>query len=199
MLIAAAAAAGFIASLYWPRAQPAQPLTSGVPIVPSRGIAPFELIDMHGAPFTAASLRGHWSILYFGYTHCPDLCPATLSTLSALMKSLRASREATLPAVVFISVDARRDTPRSLADYVPFFDASFLGVTGRNQDEVLSAASRFGVAVVLGEQKNGGYTVDHSNVLLVISPQAKLTAVLTSPFNVRSLKSDWQRITAGAS
>src|ERR1700751_5680315 len=86
-------------------------LATGTFLTPSRNLPDFSLIDQRGRTFGSADLRGHWSLLFFGYTNCPDFCPTTLTTLAAMQKRLRAAGTAVLPQVVFVSVDAKRDTP----------------------------------------------------------------------------------------
>jgi protein SCO1/2 len=198
VLVCAMAAAGAAAALLW-RQHPAAPeLATGSQLVPSRALPDFSLIDGQGRKFGAANLRGHWSIMFFGYTNCPDFCPTTLSTLAALEKRLRAIKGAVIPQVLFVSVDAKRDTPAQLAKYVPYFDPSFIGLTAADQPSIEAVAAKFGVAVVITPLQDGTYTVDHSGTLLVLDPQGRLAAMLTGPFTVPALAADWQRITAGS-
>jgi protein SCO1/2 len=197
-LVCAMAAAGAAAALWW-RHQPATPqLATGSQLVPRRALPEFSLIDQQGRSFGAANLRGHWSIMFFGYTNCPDFCPTTLATLAALAKRLRAEPGAVLPQVVFVSVDAKRDTPAQLARYVPYFDPSFIGVTAADQPSIEAVARKLGVLVVITPMKDGTYTVDHSGSLFVLDPDGRVAAVLTGPFTVPALAADWQRITAGS-
>ncbi len=192
------AAAGAAAALWW-RHQPATPqLATGSQLVPRRALPDFSLIDQQGRSFGAANLRGHWSIMFFGYTNCPDFCPTTLATLAALAKRLRAEPGAVLPQVVFVSVDAKRDTPAQLARYVPYFDPSFIGVTAADQPSIEAVARKLGVLVVITPMKDGTYTVDHSGSLFVLDPDGRVAAILTGPFTVPALAADWQRITAGS-
>jgi protein SCO1 len=154
------------------------------------------LIDHQGRSFGRANLRGHWSILFFGYTNCPDFCPTTLATLAALEKRLREASAAQLPQVVFVSVDVKRDTPAQLAKYVPYFDPNFIGITAADQPAIESFAKQWGVAVMVQPEKDGNYSVDHSGSIFVIDPSGQLAAVLTGPFSVNALQSDFQRIVA---
>ena len=86
----------------------------------------FTLLDHRGAPFTKESLKGDWTLLFFGFTHCPDICPTTMSFLAKLKKELETT-EAADTQVVMVTVDPARDTPEVLAAYVPYFDASKYG------------------------------------------------------------------------
>ena len=86
-------------------------------------------------------------MLFFGYTNCPDFCPTTLTTLAAMEKRLRAARRPVRPQVIFVSVDAKRDTPAQLAKYVPYFDPEFIGVTAADQPTIEAFARKLGVGV----------------------------------------------------
>jgi protein SCO1/2 len=172
-------------------------LSTGSYLSPRRALPNFSLIDQRGHAFGPEELRGRWSFLFFGYTNCPDYCPTTLTTLAAMEKQLQAGGAALRPQVVFVSVDAKRDTPAQLAKYVPYFDPEFVGVTAADQPAIEELARKLGVAVLLSQPKpDGSYTVDHSAEIFVIDPTGKLAAILTGPFTPGTLKSDFQRIVA---
>jgi protein SCO1/2 len=134
--------------------------------------------------------------MFFGYTNCPDFCPTTLTTLAALEKRLRSSAAPVRPKVVFMSVDAKRDTPEQLAKYVPYFDPEFIGITAADQPAIEAVAAKLGVGVIITPKPDGSYTVDHSGAIFVIDPDGKLTAILSGPFTVDSLQKDFLRIVA---
>jgi protein SCO1/2 len=190
-----AVAAGAAAALIW-SPKPPVALATGVVLVPSRALGNFSLIDNQGRSFGAANLRGHWSLMFFGYTNCPDFCPTTLTTLAALEKRLRAAK-AESPQVIFVSVDAKRDTPAQLAKYVPYFDPDFIGLTAADQPAIERQAKKWGVAVMIEPASGGNYTVDHSAEMFVINPEGNLAAILTGPFTVDALQSDFKRIVTG--
>jgi len=190
-----AAAAGAAAALIW-SPKPPVALATGVVLVPSRALGDFSLIDNQGRSFGAANLRGHWSLMFFGYTNCPDFCPTTLTTLAALEQRLRAAK-AESPQVIFVSVDAKRDTPAQLAKYVPYFDPDFIGLTAADQPAIERQAKKWGVAVMIEPASGGNYTVDHSGEMFVINPAGNLAAILTGPFTVDALQSDFKRIVTG--
>lgn len=198
VLICIVAAAGAAAAIYWRHPPPVE-LATGTMLSPSRQLPDFSLIDTQGRAFGTANLRGHWSLMFFGYTNCPDFCPATLSTLAALNKRLRSEPAAVIPQVVFVSVDAKRDTPQQLAKYVPYFDPAFIGLTANEQSTVEAVARNMGVAVIIQPAKDpqGNYTVDHSAQIFVFDPSGKLSAVLSGPFTVDALHGDLQRIVSG--
>ena len=171
-------------------------LLTGSYLAPARALPDFSLIDQAGRAFGPERLKGRWSLVFFGYTNCPDFCPATLATLAAMEKRLRSEHAAVHPQVIFVSVDAKRDTPAQLAKYVPYFDPEFIGVTAADQHTVEAFAARLGVAVALTPTPDGGYTVDHSAAILVVDPGGKLVAVLTGPFSASALQADIQHIAA---
>ena len=166
-------------------------------IEPRNRLADFSLIDHHGRPFTGANLAGHWSMLYFGYTNCPDVCPATLSILAAMEKKLRTAPSAVRPQVIFVTADPARDTPAQLAGYVPYFDPEFIGVTARDQSTIEAFAGRLGIEVDLVHQSDGTYSVEHSAAIVVVDPEGRLAAILTGPFTASALQHDFSSI-AGA-
>ncbi len=191
------AAGGIAAAIIgWPK--PPVALASGTILAPARALADFSLIDNQGRSFGEQDLRGHWSLMFFGYTNCPDYCPTTLATLAALEKQLRAAKTVT-PRVVFVSVDAKRDTPARLNQFVPNFDPEFIGLTASSQPAIEAIAKKWGVAVNIQYAANGNYVVDHSTVIFVVDPAGRLAAVLTGPFTVNALERDFRRIvTLGA-
>jgi protein SCO1 len=196
VLVCCVGLAGLAASLRWRHAPPSIALTTGTFLAPARALGDFTLIDHRGRAFGAANLRGHWSLLFFGYTNCPDFCPTTLTTLAAMKKHMRAVNALVLPQVIFVSVDARRDTPAQLAKYVPYFDADFIGLTAADQPSIEAVAKQMGVAVIIQPTPDGNYTVDHSGAIFVLDPSGGLTAVLTGPFTADALQADFQRIVA---
>lgn len=186
--------AGIAVSVLWRHPAPAVELTTGTYLARARELPDFSLIDQQGRVFGSANLRGHWSLLFFGYTNCPDFCPTTLTTLAAVQKRLRAAKAPVLPQVIFVSVDAKRDTPAQLKKYVPYFDPEFIGLTAADQPSIEAVAKKLGVAVAVEPASGGDYTVDHSGAIFVLAPDGRLSAILTGPFSVDALQSDFERI-----
>ncbi len=191
-LILLCVAGGVVAALIL-APKPPVALASGTLLAPARALADFSLIDNRGRSFASSNLRGHWSLMFFGYTNCPDYCPATLTILAAVEKQLRAGKTPP-PQVIFVSVDAKRDTPEHLDQYVPNFDPDFVALTAPDQPAIEALAKKWGVPVALQFAADGSYSVDHSTAIFVIDPAGKLAAVLTGPFSVDALRSDFQRI-----
>ncbi len=193
-------ACGFGAALLWHhQGYELPPLANGEFIVPRVSMGEFHLLDHHNHTFDRAALLGHWSLLYFGYTNCPDLCPSTLTALAAMEKRLIAAGIKDRPHVVFVSADVARDTPAQLAAYVPYFDPEFLGVTAVSQSTVEEFAARYGIAVAVDRRADGTVAVDHSSAILVIDPTARLAAILSGPFVPAALETDFLAIAGAAS
>jgi len=150
---------------------------------PPRSLTPFTLQDHDRKPFTEQSLHGHWSFLFFGYTHCPDVCPVTLQVMQSAWKRIpRAPDDPAAPRLYFVSVDPDRDTPELLKPYVQYFDPSFIGVTGE-ADEIDKLTNRIGVLYGFEDKKAGteDYLVNHSAQIILIDPQGNLRAVFSPP------------------
>lgn len=161
-------------------------------VAPAKALPSFRL-DGPGGAFANEGLRGHWTLLFFGYTHCPDVCPTALSLLRDVRGRLAGSG-APLPAVVFISVDPARDKPDLLGRYVPAFDPSFIGVTG--SDEALAPLVKaLGVFYQRNEKEDPrNYTVDHSAGLYLIDPTGRLQAVFMPPVTAERMAEDYRAI-----
>ena len=132
-------------------------------------------------PFIRQSnLLGQWTFLNFGYTHCPDICPTTLAMLKNMDERLQSSKSAA-HQIAFVSVDPERDTPQRLAEYMKYFDASFLGVTG-NDDELKRLTQPLGIlyAKVITENSAMGYVMDHSASIILVDPQGRYHALFQS-------------------
>ena len=159
-----------------------------------RALPGFALADATGAPFGPDRLRGGWHILFFGFTHCPDVCPSTLATLTAVRRQLADLPAGDQPGVVFVSVDPQRDTPARLAEYVAFFDPRIIGVTG-DRAELDALTRQLGVAVLVGDpDASGSYSIDHSGTLFLVDPQGRLAAVFGMPHTPDGIAQDYRRV-----
>ena len=161
---------------------------------PARKIAVPALTMDDGSTFDLEDLKGNWHLLFFGYTHCPDVCPVTMG-VAAQAKKIAESNNHIFPQVVFISVDPERDKVEMLADYVQYFDKDFVGVSGDSQ---LIKALTLQLSVVYmkmqAEEGNDDYLVDHSSALLLLNPEGKLEAFFNPPHDPKTILKDFQTI-----
>lgn len=136
-----------------------------------------------GTVFDAEDLQGRWSLMFYGFTNCPDICPMTLSTVAAARKASVA-----FPQVVFVSVDPQRDAAELVGEYVSYFDDSFIGVTG--EEKLLEAMARQMSVVAQAQapaEPGGEYLVDHSSNLMLIDPDVRLVAMLKPPHSIETI------------
>lgn len=164
-------------------------LTSGTWFPQPRPIENFALTDEKNQPFTLNELQGHPTIVFFGFTHCPDVCPTTLAKLAQIAK------RANLPQlrVLLVSVDPARDKPEQLEQYVHAFDPSFKGVTG-DPAQIERLAKEFGVAIARVDLGGGDYTVDHSAAVFLLDDQARRVAVFTPPYEIQPVATDLRSV-----
>ena len=150
-------------------------------IIPTPTALPeFELIGHTGAAVNANTFRGQWDLLFFGFTQCPDICPTTLQFLANVKKQLVESGSEDDPRIVLVSVDPERDTPEILGNYVDYFGAGNLGVTG-DLAELNKLTRALGIYFEKTITDGDNYTVNHSAAVLVIDPQGRFSALFSSP------------------
>ncbi len=138
------------------------PLPSGIG-------GPFALVDQNGRRVTDADFRGEPTLVFFGYTHCPDVCPTTLSDLSSMLSALGSDKKA---AVVFITIDPERDTPAVLKDYLSSFDPRIVGLTG-DRAAVDAAVRAYRVYAKRVPAAGGDYTMDHTAIVYLMDKQGR--------------------------
>jgi protein SCO1 len=196
-LVAAIALAAGVAGMYLARSfnQPAvAQLESGTALPVPGALAPFDLVDTHGASVTPAQLHGHPTLVFFGFTYCPDVCPTTLALLTDVQKQVsRADQELAGLKVALISVDPERDTPDQLGKYLSSFGGDLIGLTG-TPPEIVKAQQTFGVAASRVELAGGGYTMDHSATVFLLDSQGRKVAVFTPPLRSAALARDLQKM-----
>lgn len=164
-------------------------LASGTWLPDAKPIADFHLIDSQGRPLTRTALLGHPTLVYFGFTHCPDECPDTLAALARVKKQAAVSGL----QVLFVTVDPQRDTPAVLAGYLRQFDPSFLGLTG-DPAAVRRFAASLGIGITRINLPGGGYDFDHTMAILLFDDRAREVGVFTPPFDVRQLSQSLSRV-----
>ena len=170
-------------------------LQSGTLLPGQEALVPFTLIDKNNHPFTNEQLKGRWSYLFFGYTHCPDICPISLQMMTQTLHILEKSAAKGAFQAVFISVDPQRDSPENLKTYVEYFDPGIIGVTGE-KTELDRLTRQLGIFYMRAEdaQDPQQYQVDHSAQILVINPEGEFAAVLSPPHKPDIMAEDLQRL-----
>lgn len=195
--MAAIALAAAVAGMYLARSlnQPALvQLESGTALPVPAALTPFDLVDTRGAPIAPAQLQGHPTLVFFGFTYCPDVCPTTLALLTAVQKQLAAEKNGLANLrVALITVDPERDTPEQMARYISSFGDDLIGLTG-SAPEIVNAQKSFGVAAARVELAGGGYTMDHSATVFLLDSQARKVAVFTPPLRPAALTRDLQKL-----
>ncbi len=154
----------------------------------------FALTDHHGQPRTLADFKGKVVTIFFGYTQCPDVCPTALSGMSVVMQAL--GPDADRVQVIFVTVDPERDTPDLLAEYVPVFDARFLGMYG-TPDKIAEVARDFRVFYRKSGDLDGHYTIDHSAGTYVFGPDGRLRLYVKHAENPQVIAADIRALLAG--
>lgn len=162
-------------------------LAAGIALNPPRPIVDFELVDHTGANFTRAAFKNHWSVVFAGFTHCPDICPDTLWRLDLLDSQLRAGGGEL--QTVFVSVDPERDTPEALASYVGHFNAQFIGATG-DREQIDALCNSLGIDYIKIPGGRGDYSVDHSAALVLVDPEARVAGYFRPPFDFDQIAED---------
>ena len=151
-----------------------------------RALGDFFLVDHNAEPFTQSALMGHWTLVFFGFTHCPDICPTTMAELAELKAQL-ADTEAQDARVAMVSVDPARDTPERLADYVPYFHSDFLSVTGEFAD-ILSFAQRLNAPFRKVSEPEGAYQIEHSANVMLINPRGDYHGFFRAPLDIPKMR-----------
>ncbi len=163
-----------------------EPVSRGYVLDEPRALPDFTLVDDTGDEFTQAGFQGHWSVLYFGFTFCPDICPNSLAVMAQIKQQL-AEAGALDDRYYLVSVDPARDTPQRLAEYVTYFDPDFRGLTGDFDQLDLLTRAAGAVYRVPDDPVDENYLVAHSSTLTVIDPQGRIHALFTSPFDPQAI------------
>lgn len=175
---------------------PAEELRIATLLPTPKPLAPFSLSDQDGRPFSLDSLRGRWTFVAIGYTSCPDVCPTTMATFNALDREITTEGEEPVADFLLISVDPERDTPERLAQYVHWFNPRFLGATG-DHEQLQRLTRQLGVMYMRAEQQDTamGYLVDHSASIVLVDPEARLSAIFSGPHDTGLMAADFETIT----
>ena len=201
LVIALAAGLGLAASQYWfgRTDTPATPELRTVRLFPQpRELPPFALQQSDGTQLVPGELHGHWTLVFLGFTHCPDVCPTTLADLSRAQREWEALPEARRPRVLFVSVDPERDTPDRIGEYAAFFHGDTLAATAD-----IPSLEAFARSLSLVFMKVPGpdgapedaYTIDHSAALALLDTEGRMAGVIQGPLEPEAIAADLAALT----
>lgn len=157
-----------------------------------RKFSDFDLIDHRGDAFTLERLKGQWSMIFFGFTNCPDVCPTTLATLNETYSKLKDSEKENLQ-IIMVSLDPERDTVDKLGQYMPYFNTDFVGVTG-NKHFIKRFTTEINIAYNQVPLGGDDYTVDHSSQIVLVNPNGHYHGFFKSPHSAIMLRKTWRSI-----
>lgn len=202
LLVAVAAALGLWAAqkFFTPQPSPAWPETTAVRLFdPPRELPAFNLRQSDGTQLVPGELRGHWTLVSLGFTHCPDVCPTTLSQLAQAQKQWETLPEAVRPRVLFVSVDPDRDTPAHTGEYAHAFHRDTIAATA--DIPALEAFARSLSMVFAKVPPEDGepadqYSVDHSAAIAILDPQGRMSGLVQPPLDPKAIAADMTALTA---
>ena len=176
-------------------ARPANPFR-GQPVEPAMAAPAFTLVDQHGRPFPSAELQGKVAAIFFGYTHCPDVCPNTLSLFARARSELQGTPASEAVRFVFVSVDPERDRPEDVRRYVELFDPAIIGLTGTPQ-QVQRVIQDWGIAaqkVPLSPDNPDAYTLAHTASVFLLDRAGRVRVRLPFGSSAEDLVHDVQQL-----
>ncbi len=170
-------------------------LKAGTLLPEPKPLQDFSLTAQDNRPLGRDSLKGRWTFMAFGYTHCPDICPTMMATFDALEQELADSGADPQPEFLFVSVDPERDTPERIGQYVGFFNPRIRGATADHQ-VLRPLTAQLGILYRhASEQETAmGYLVDHSASMLLLDPEARLSAIFSTPHDPQAMAEDFVAI-----
>jgi protein SCO1/2 len=166
----------------------------GVFLAQSKEINNFNLTDSNGKPFTQENLKGHWTMMFFGFTNCGMVCPTTMAALADMYKRLEKDLpKDQMPQIVMVSVDPDRDSQQKMKEYVTTFNSNFMGARA-DMTETVALEKQLHIAAakmqVDGQGKNQ-YTINHSAEILLVNPKGQLQAYLSYPHQAEQMAKDY--------
>ena len=159
-----------------------------VTLLPTPRTLPAFTLESSNGPVTQQSLSGHWTVIFIGFSHCPDVCPTTLTDLSRAQKLWQDSGLGNKPRLLFVSIDPERDSPKILADYAAYFNKDTLTATANEPQ--LSAFTRAIGLVYMKVPQGDSYTMDHSATLVLLNPKSEFAGIIRPPFKPDAIASD---------
>ncbi|HEY0288292.1 MAG TPA: SCO family protein [Pseudomonas sp.] len=162
-------------------------IDAGVILLPqSRDLPGLKMTNQDGQPVAMDELKDKWTLLFFGYTFCPDICPTTLAQLRQIKSELPKEAVDKL-RIVLVSVDPNRDTPQQLKTYLGYFDKSFIGLTASSVDDLQKIANAVSIPYIPADTSKPNYTVDHSGNLALVGPDGTQRGFIRAPLNNQKL------------
>lgn len=203
IVAALAAGLGLLAArqVFAPAAAPAPALKAVHRIDPPREVPAFSLRQSDGTPLVNGELKGHWTLVFLGFTHCPDVCPTTLADLARAQKHWEALPETTRPRLLFVSVDPDRDTPDRVGEYAHAFHRDTLAATADTPTLERFARSLslvFAKVPPAAGAPADAYGVEHSAAIVALDPQGRMAGLVQPPFDARAIGDDLVALTEGA-
>ena len=170
-------------------------LAAGTYLSARKALQPFKLVTDNGKVFSKKNLSGRWTLLFFGFTRCPNICPMTLTKINQAYQLLEQQDNEILPQVVFVSVDPARDSAETIKRYVQSFNTAFIGATG-SEAELHKLTKQVGVAYMkaIKSGEEGNYQIEHTGAIFVVDPSSSVAAILSAPFTAHTIAADVQRI-----
>lgn len=173
------------------RQQELNPAIPGLLWPEPKPLGPFSVIDHENNPFTLADLHGKWSLFFFGFTHCPDICPVTLAVMDKARGRLEPAGDVQF---IFVTVDPDRDTSGRMAQYLASFNPEFIGLGG-SEEQVAGLTGQIGLPYFIDKTENEeNYLVDHGASLFLVDPLGRLVGIFSAPHNALDVSDRFQRI-----
>lgn len=164
-----------------------------------RTIQDFELLDVNAQPLTQDVFNDTWSLVFFGFTHCPDICPVTLQVMKEVVNALE-EQQHVAPQIVFVSVDPVRDTADIMKQYIAYFNEDFVGITGDvNKIHDLTRSLGIVASFTANDTDPENYGVDHTASLLLVDPKRRVRAKVTPPHEASKIVADYLTMIAAPS
>jgi protein SCO1/2 len=159
-------------------------------ITPPRALPDWQLRLSDGGTATAATLQGRWTLVFLGFTHCPDVCPTTLAELAKSQKQWAEQLpEAKRPRLMFVTVDPERDTPQVTGDYAHYFSADTIAASP-TPEQLAAFAKTLGLVYMKVSGPDGSYSMDHSATLVLLDPQGRQAGLLSPPLDPQKIADD---------
>ncbi len=195
-----------ILGVFFAQIRPGSKSTSAIPayeyvgtvLKNSRPVSEFQLTGTDGKSYTNKNLKGHWTMVFFGFTNCAMMCPTAMRELSITYKLLQSDKVTPLPQILMVSVDPKRDTLKRMQQYVTGFDKSFVGAIG-SDEKVRKMSYEMGIAyekIIDKRKKKGDYDIQHSGAIIVLNPQGEIKAFFNWPHKPSEMAQDYANIIA---